>query len=188
MFTAVSTWQDRDVDVFADLIPFRFVIENPDALRDLVQWKVSDTTSGVIFQGNNNNKPVFIRYDQSFVSDGIRFHISPDSLYSGPRFSNYKVALTTPSDAAIAYSRNLTVDAASKVATVINLEFKDTNKKRGVATLQSLINIYNTQGIEDKNRVTDNTVDFLTERLVDVTKELQGVEGSVEKFKGEQGH
>ncbi|MFI5130109.1 MAG: GumC family protein [Chitinophagales bacterium] len=186
LFTSVRHMgRIRDVDVFADDIPFRFVIENPDALKEPVQWKVSDTTTGVIFRGNNNDKPVFIRYDQSFVSDGLRFHISSDSLYSGPRFSNYEVELTTPSDAAIAYSRNLSVDAASKVATVINLEMKDTNKKRGVATLQSLINIYNSQGIEDKNRVTDNTVNFLTERLVDVTKELQGVEGSVEKFKSE---
>ena len=175
----------RDVDVFGDDIPFKFVIENPEALKEPVQWKVTDTTNGIIFRGNKDKIPVFIRYYQTYVSDDLRFHIDQDTLFSGPRFSNYDVSLTTPADAAVAYSRQLSVDAASKVATVINLEMKDTNKKRGVATLQSLINIYNVQGIEDKNRVTDNTVDFLTERLVDVTKELQGVEGSVEKFKSE---
>src|SRR6185503_3940938 len=76
-------------------------------------------------------------------------------------------------------------DAASKVATVINLEMKDANRKRGVAALQSLISIYNVQGIEDKNKVSDNTVRSLTDRLVAVADEFKWCEGSVEKFKSQ---
>src|SRR5258706_888742 len=175
----------RDVDVFGNDMPFKLVIENPDELKEPMEWKITDTTAGIIFQGNKNNSPVYIRYDQAYAEDGLRLNANRETVYSDPGSSNYKVSLTTPPDAAIAYSRKLSVDAASKVATVINLELKDTNKKRGVATLQSLINIYNEQGVEDKNRVTDNTVSFLTERLVDVARELQGVEGSVQKFKSQ---
>jgi tyrosine-protein kinase Etk/Wzc len=175
----------RDVDVFADDMPFRFYIENPDAIQEAKRWKVTDSTNGVILQTDESKPAQFIKYGQTYSSDGIRFRLRQDTLYSGARSGKYYVAVATPSETAIDYTRKLSVDAASKVATVINLEIKDRNKKRAVATLQSLINIYNMQAVEDKNRVTDNTVNFLTDRLTGVAKELQGVEGSVEKFKSE---
>ena len=175
----------RDVDVFADDMPFRFYIENPDAIQDNQRWKVKDTTNGVIFQADKNKQAEFIRYGQTYSSGGIRFRLRQDTLFPGPRSGEYYVSVTPPSETAVDYGRKLTVDAASKVATVINLEIKDRNKKRAVATLQSLINVYNMQAVEDKNRVTDNTVNFLTDRLTGVAKELQGVEGSVEKLKSQ---
>ena len=60
---------------------------------------------------------------------------------------------------------------------------KDGNQKRAAAILQTLIDIYNRQGLEDKNRVTDNTISFLSDRLSAVADELRGVEGSVQKLK-----
>lgn len=175
----------RDVDVFGSDIPFRLAIENSEDIQETRQWKITDTTHGVIFRGEKDKTPVFIRYSQPHTADGIRFRLRQDTLYTGPKFSQYNVSLATPSETAVNYGHKLSVDAASKVATVINLEMKDANRKRATAALQSLINIYNVQGVEDKNRVTDNTVSFLNERLAGVAKELQGVEGSVERFKSQ---
>jgi tyrosine-protein kinase Etk/Wzc len=185
LFTSIKhTGRIRDVDVFADDLPFKLVVTNPQLIQQAQRWKVKDTINGIVFEGNNT-KPVFIAYGQTFASNNISFSPVQEPAYTGSRFNEYNVSLSPIGDAALDFSRKLTVDAASKVATVINLEMKDANYKRAVATLQSLINIYNIQGIEDKNRVTDNTVNFLTDRLVGVTRELQGVEGSVEKFKSE---
>lgn len=175
----------RNVDVFADDLPFNFIVENPEALQESRRWKVTDSSGGIVFQGDKDKKSVLVKYHQPFVYDGIHFRVIPDTTYLGPRFSDYYVSLKTPSQAAVDFGHRLSVDAASKVATVINLELKDANKKRAVATLQSLINLYNIQGVEDKNRVTDNTVKFLNDRLADVANELQGVEGSVERFKSQ---
>ncbi|MEO5563143.1 MAG: polysaccharide biosynthesis tyrosine autokinase [Chitinophagaceae bacterium] len=175
----------RDVDVFANEVPFRIIIQDGETIQDTKKWKVKDTTSGVSFLSGKDKKPVFISYGQTYAADGIQFRLVEDTLFSGARSSEYNVILTSPTEAAIQYGRKLSVDAASKVATVINLEIKDTNKKRGVAALQSLISIYNIQGIEDKNKISDNTVKFLTDRLSEVAGELQGVEGSVERFKSQ---
>ena len=60
---------------------------------------------------------------------------------------------------------------------------KDKNKKRAATILQTLIAIYNHQGLKDKNLITDNTIDFLNDRLITVANELRGVERSVEQFK-----
>ncbi|MEO8404389.1 MAG: polysaccharide biosynthesis tyrosine autokinase [Chitinophagaceae bacterium] len=174
----------RNVDVFADDIPFKFDVHNPISITDTRHWQVTDSISGIIFQAGNK-PPVFIKYGQAYNADGINFHLFADTLYAGQRSGTYEVTLTEPAATAVDFSRRLSVDAASKVATVINLEMKDPNSKRGVAALQSLINIYNIQGIEDKNKVSDNTVSFLNDRLSEVATDLQGVEGSVEKFKSQ---
>ena len=175
----------RNVEAFADDLPFRIDILNPKAISETTKWQITDTTGGILFKSNKNSNAAFIKYDQAYTANGINFRVREDSSYVGSRFSDYVVSVTMPTEAAVDFGHKLTVDAASKVATVINLELKDNNKKRAVATLERLINIYNIQGVEDKNRVTDNTVNFLNERLLEVTKELQGVEGSVEQFKSQ---
>src|SRR6266496_3239787 len=52
----------RDVDVFADDIPFKFYIQNSEAIRDRVRWKVTDTTNGILFEDDKNKTPAFIKY------------------------------------------------------------------------------------------------------------------------------
>jgi len=191
LFTTVKhIGRIRDVDVFADDLPFQFEIQDKEKIITPIQWQVNDSLGGVLFASDSDKSPVYIKYGQYYTANGIGFRLLRDSTFSYPvsgnaevKYSDYQVTLTPPSDAAVQYSRNLSVDAASKVATVINLEMKDNNKKRAEAILQSLIAIYNRQGIEDKNRATDNTVQFLTARLREVASELQGVEGSVERFK-----
>ncbi len=191
LFTTVKhLGRIRDVDVFADDLPFQFEVQDREKIKNPIQWAVNDTLGGVLFASASDKTPVYIKYGQYYSADGIGFRLLRDSTFSYPvsgntevKYSDYRVTLTPPSEAAVQYSRNLSVDAASKVATVINLEMKDNNKKRAEAVLQSLIAIYNSQGIEDKNRATDNTVQFLTARLREVASELQGVEGSVERFK-----
>jgi tyrosine-protein kinase Etk/Wzc len=175
----------RDVEAYGNDIPFKFHVRNPAAIQDRLGWKVTDTTNGVIFFDDKEKTAAYIKYGQEFTSNNIRFLLMQDTLYSGARSGQYSVTITSPSETAVEFGRKLSVDAASKVATVINLEMKDANRKRGIAALQSLITIYNIQGIEDKNKVSDNTVRFLTERLASVAGELKGVEGSVEKFKSQ---
>src|SRR5678815_171424 len=42
---------------------------------------------------------------------------------------------------------------------------------------------YNKQGLEDKNRISENTIAFLNDRIASVRSEMQGEESSVERFK-----
>ena len=89
-----------------------------------------------------------------------------------------------PLDDAIAnYGKKLTIDQATKLATVITLEIKDQNEKKVIDILNSLIGFYNQVGLDDKNRVTDNTISFLNERLVAVANDMQKEEAIVQCFK-----
>jgi len=180
------------VVAFGDDIPFTIEIINPEDIRNTRHWIVTDTVNAVLFQSEYDKHPYLLQYGQIYKSGAVRFRCLPGAPYpDSPEHkvdssrSNYKVDISSPNQTAIRYSKKLSVEAASKSATVINLEMEDTNQERAAAILQTLIAIYNQQGLEDKNRVTDNTIDFLNDRLVTVATELGGTEGSVEKFKSE---
>lgn len=175
----------KDFSVFGDEIPFTIEIINPGDIKQTRHWKITDTVNAVLFQSENAKHPVLLKYGQVFRSGGISFRFMPANREKKTDNSsnNYKVDINSPDGTTILYSNRLSVNAASKLATVINLEIKDANKKKAAAILQELIAIYNRRGVENKNRLTENTIDFLTERLYDVANELRGVEGTVEKFK-----
>ena len=178
----------KDAVVFGDEIPFNIEIINPEAINKIIHWKITYKGTEVFFHGENK-EPFLIQYGQILNSDGIKFRCFPAAGNDKPsapgvnKGTDYKVDIGPPVEMTMLYSKKLSVEAATKFATVINLEMKDGNQKRAAAILETLIDIYNRQGLEDKNRVTDNTISFLSDRLSAVADELRGVEGSVQKLK-----
>lgn len=94
-----------------------------------------------------------------------------------------KVFIDRPTDAAKRYSQQLTVGTASKKTSIISLSFTDTNKKRAENFLSKLIEIYNRDAMNDKNKVTGNTLVFIEERLDSISHELGFVEKNIERYK-----
>ncbi len=184
--------KQRDVAVFDDEIPFEIRIINPEAVKSIKHWTLTDSATTIFFQGEHDNHRLLLEHNKIYKSGGIRFQclLNPQYLYSTRNLDDnekikYKIEINSQNETTNHYINNLSVGAVSKVATVINLEMKDNNKKRAAAILQTLIDIYNERGLQDKNSVTDNTIAFLNERLVDVAGQLQGMEGSVQKFKSQ---
>ena len=81
------------------------------------------------------------------------------------------------------YQADLQSALASKTATIINLTLQDVSISRTEDVLNTLISVYNEDAINDKNRVTVNTSNFIADRLVIIEKELGSVDASIEEFK-----
>ncbi len=184
--------QIKKHDLFENELPFQVQILNPDAINEQKEWQISKKNGRLTFSNETVDKPIAIEMGQTYASGAVRFKVLPNPVYSETSIEanstadgDFDVIVDVPADITEAYIRNLSVEATSKSATVINLELKDSNKKRGVSFIETMLSIYNGQSIADKNRVSDNTVDFLSNRLGDVQSGLQSVEGSVEKFKSE---
>ena len=94
-----------------------------------------------------------------------------------------KVNICRPTDAVNHYLQKLTVATTSKKTSIISLTFKDTDKKRAEAFLIKLIEVYNRDAMNDKNKVTGNTLIFLEERLDSISRELGFVEKHLEQYK-----
>jgi tyrosine-protein kinase Etk/Wzc len=76
------------------------------------------------------------------------------------------ITIRSIASAANLYSRNLSVsiDAKSR-STVLELTSTDINPQRAIDLLKETIRVYNETEIADKNRVYENTVKFIDERM-----------------------
>ena len=77
----------------------------------------------------------------------------------------------------------LNVSQTDNDAAVLYVALRDFSTIRAEDVLNTLINIYNEETIKDKNQIAINTENFINERLIKITKELDDVETQIETFK-----
>jgi len=79
------------------------------------------------------------------------------------------------------------VNTMSKTSSVVEISVISPNPQKGCDIVNTLIEVYNLNAIEEKNRVAKNTINFIDERLEVVKGELSGVEKEVEHFQRTEG-
>ncbi len=82
---------------------------------------------------------------------------------------------------------NLKVEPSSKMSSVLLMSIEDAKPMRGRDVINTLIGFYNLAGLEDKNKVAANTLRFIEDRLVLISKDLTEVERSVQDYKSREG-
>lgn len=86
---------------------------------------------------------------------------------------------------AMACNAGLQSVLASKTATIINLSLNDAVPQRAEDIINTLIDVYNEDAVNDKNRIAVNTSNFINDRLIIIEKELGGVDSEIETYKKE---
>jgi tyrosine-protein kinase Etk/Wzc len=81
------------------------------------------------------------------------------------------------------YSYNLKIEPASKQSMVLIITLEDALPARGKSFLNHLVQEYNQAALDDKNRVTANTLAFIKDRLLVIAGELGTDEKNVEQYK-----
>ena len=96
-----------------------------------------------------------------------------------------KVAIRDSKDVANDYRKSLNVNLLGKNTSVLELSSTHPNRSKAEDYLNTLVDIYNTDAIAERRFISENTSDFLTQRLDILTKEIDAVEKTTEKFKKE---
>ena len=173
--------------VFDKESPVTIRIANPDTINQALVWRITRQPNGKwLLDYGSHNKNLPITRGRWYSINGLLFQVTDNPAFKADSTNltnDYLLYLTPLKIAVNDYLTALNVQPASKTATIINLELTDHNNKRAQAALSALINIYNRQALEDKNKVTNNTLEFLNERLALIENELRTVEGQVERFK-----
>jgi len=83
--------------------------------------------------------------------------------------------------------QSLEVTPPEKLSTVINLSLEDEVPSRGEDILNGLIAAYNQKGIEDRNKLAANTMEFIESRITNVEDELSDLETEIEEYRSSKG-
>ena len=132
----------------------------------------------VEFEGTAN-------FDQVVALDANNsFSIKKTELYSDEYLNKeIVVSVTSAYKKAKALLANLSVSRPEKVTEILNLTMKDSNPHRARRILDTLIAVYNADAIADKNKVAQNTEDFIVNRIHLIYGELGDVDEQVANYK-----
>ena len=95
--------------------------------------------------------------------------------------------ISSPTAAAIAYAKNMSVSPTSKTTTIAAISVKNTSKRRAVDFINSLVRNYNQDANDEKNEVARKSAEFIEERLAIINSELGSTESELAAFKQRSG-
>ena len=162
--------------------PFRMLVDLPENIKDTTFYviakgadkiEVLDADKNVMFEGN---------FSQAISMGDYRMTVEKnDSLLQVG--DEIRVDLLTYGKAATDFHKRLEISLLEKNASAVGVSLKETNPGKGVDFLYTMIRRYNQNGIEDKQLVSEKTVEFINERLRVINQELGDIENSAETFK-----
>jgi len=85
------------------------------------------------------------------------------------------------------YRGQLAAEPITRGSTILDVSIRETYPDRGVIFLNSLLDVYGKENVAFRNRVYQNTTDFIDKRLRAVADELDNAEGSIQGFKARAG-
>ena len=85
-------------------------------------------------------------------------------------------------DAALSLQQSLKVVQTNEQSTILTLTFEGENPLLGKDVLNTLMAVYDTLMVEDKNRIAANTLRFINDRIYELDDTLKGVQGALATF------
>jgi tyrosine-protein kinase Etk/Wzc len=151
---------------------------------------VKDSTEsfGLVLEKKGNN--IIASYDNKMeklqngsilqLSNGaMKVFAEPGSLNAGYK---YFITWVPVSSMAAGLAGALNVSQLNRDASILRLTINTEMPEKGKDVLNSLVTEYRQRNIEEKNRVADNTIQFIDERLGIIYHELGDIEGGKEGF------
>ena len=111
------------------------------------------------------------------------FTVKPTENYKPSKPCHIQASLTGTQYIGQSLNKKIKVKLITKKANGINLSINETVKSRGMDILNTLINLYNDRGQEEKDEQAINTAKFIDERLALIYKGLTSSEADIEAFR-----
>lgn len=174
-----------DRETFANEVPLFFTFANPDTVTTPITWQLKQTEEGkwyIIHHGEDD--PLYLTPNKWYIINGLTFRTSPNPVADTKDRDDEYVVTVLPIDQAVnKFLTSLMVSEIGDASAIVLLEKTGHNMQKAQASLKALIDIYTTQGLDDKKRVNTNTLDFLNERVALVERQLQAVENQATQYK-----
>ena len=95
----------------------------------------------------------------------------------------YLVYLTSVKQAILNLKKQLIVESVGEQSDLLQITIKAENIERSEHMLNTLIDVFNSDGIADRQLVSKRTIDFIDERFVYLAEELDSIEVNRQDFK-----
>lgn len=166
--------------------PFKLIVKSiKDSLTPVeITIKELGAEGGKIVYGTKENEKYFsFFWNKAFNYNSSTFIIVPQDINFSSE-GTYIVQWQPVAKAAEELSSSFSASAFDAKTNAIQLSIIVENVDRGKAVLNAICSEFNMVDIEERNKLSENTVAFIDERLSMISGELKGVEGNLENYQG----
>src|SRR6185312_4344987 len=164
----------------------------PDAPFKIEIQHLADSNTGISLFVNVLNEQQF-----TLAKDGPKYFFGQPLEIGGNRISivrtgdlnlrqystpQFRVTWTPSRQVAGGLMGGLQIALLNDGTTILSLTFTGDNPRLGVDVLNCLMRVYDSLKIEDKNRISTNTLQFIDAQLGSLQTQLSGVEGKSKGF------
>jgi capsular exopolysaccharide synthesis family protein len=134
------------------------------------------------FLFNENKTPV--RFGDTIESGGDRFLFfrNKDANQYGNPGNVLEVTWLPVASMAEVLQASLKIAQPNDQSTILGLSYEGENSALGMNVINTLMAVYDTLVVEDKNRIAGNTLRFINDRLYELSDTIKGVQGVLTNF------
>ncbi len=114
-----------------------------------------------------------VDYGQTFHNDYFHFSLEPVSGRTHEQGTEYTLIFNQIETLTLAYQKSLKINLIDEKADLIQLALEGNNPERGVDYLNELAKEYLKFGLYQKNRASENTVNFIDAQLSEIVDSLE---------------
>ena len=166
--------------------PFRLIVQKTaDSSKSLSVSIDQLTATGVRIQlgAKEEKKFISINWNTPYLINGFQFVLAPRTKGTSSGGS-YLVNWYPVKQTAKEIAGKISIDWLDKKTSIIKLSLLIENLDRGKDILNALSKEYDRADLEEKTIASRNTIRFIDDRLDIVSRELSGVEGTLENYQG----
>ena len=164
-------WLDPKDSIYHKKLSFSIEIE-----KEGYKIASGDTISNQLFQFGQRNK---------FSGQSFILAIEDKSVAQKSINGKFTVKRTPLVFVVENLTKSLQVSSTAKTSEVLNLVLAGGNKDKSEAIINSVVAIFNQDGVTDRQLVSQRTIDFVNERFVYLSTELDSIESQKQIFKKE---
>ena len=126
-----------------------------------------------------------LRFGVSYGFDGTRLTVryNPVLMEEYNPSTLFFFIFNLPDDLAEAYTTRINVKQVNKLSTILELSVRGKVVEKEADFLNTLVNVYTQNILEEKNKVAGNTIQFIDSQLSEITISLQDAEEELKYFR-----
>tara|TARA_B100001059_G_scaffold236765_1_gene290058 strand:+ start:10687 stop:13038 length:2352 start_codon:yes stop_codon:yes gene_type:complete len=163
--------------------PFRLINKVSIDNISSMQFELAFSEKGLEIYDLTKEKTYFFdNFNTTKINHDLPFDIT--SLENQKLFDKkYIVLFNTIENTILSLKKKISAESVGKSSDIISINFNSTNKLYSEKVLNELINVFNQDGINDRQLIHKRTIDFVNERYIYLSSELDSIEISKELFK-----
>jgi tyrosine-protein kinase Etk/Wzc len=175
----------HDIDIYATT-PVNFTLLTPSGQLggQSIIVTIKDEKTFILKQPHSNET---FNYGKQLSNAWGGWELKPTENLKNYIGKTIRINLYSPEAVTDGYLDSFNAFLSNEQASVVELKIREFVPERGEDIVNRIITAYNLASIEYKNRMTENTLHFLDERLASITGELTTVEKHVAGYKSSRG-